>query len=66
MSHELTQTNGKTEFAYLESDGLPRHGLGTAMPDGAPLHTEYEMRQAIEPLQKRISFLEAQLEKEKP
>ena len=37
MSHELTQTNGKTEFAYLESDGLPWHGLGTPMPDGAPL-----------------------------
>jgi hypothetical protein len=32
---------------------------------GHYMHTEYEMRQAIEPLQKRISFLEAQLEKGK-
>jgi hypothetical protein len=32
---------------------------------GHYMHTEYEMRQAIDPLQKRISFLEAQLEKGK-
>jgi len=34
MSHELTQTNGVTEFAYLASDGAPWHGLGKAMDDG--------------------------------
>lgn len=39
MSHELT-TNAITkqvEFAYLQSDGLPWHGLGQAMPDGASI-----------------------------
>lgn len=35
--HELTQTNGQIEFAYLQSDGAPWHGLGQAMPDGAPI-----------------------------
>lgn len=34
MSHELTQTNGMTEFAYLLSDGAPWHGLGQGMADG--------------------------------
>lgn len=32
MSHALTTTNGQVEFAYRESDGLPWHGLGQAMP----------------------------------
>ena len=36
MSHELTTTtNGKVEFAYRKADGLPWHGLGQAMEDGA-------------------------------
>lgn len=37
MSHELTETNGQIEFAYLESDGAPWHGLGQGMANGAPL-----------------------------
>lgn len=35
MSHELTtRKNGQVEFAYLERDGMPWHGLGTAMQPG--------------------------------
>ena len=37
MSHELTNTNGQIEFAYLESDGAPWHGLGQGMADGATI-----------------------------
>ena len=37
MSHALTTTNGQVEFAYRESDGLPWHGLGQAMPDDATI-----------------------------
>jgi phage/plasmid-like protein (TIGR03299 family) len=37
MSHALTTTNGQVEFAYRESDGLPWHGLGQAMPDEATI-----------------------------
>jgi len=38
MSHELTQrADGTVEFAYLQSDGLPWHGLGQAMNDGASI-----------------------------
>lgn len=38
MSHELTtRKNGQVEFAYLERDGLPWHGLGTAMIPGQSL-----------------------------
>lgn len=33
--HELTtRANGQVEFAYLERDGMPWHGLGTAMQPG--------------------------------
>lgn len=31
MSHELTTTDGRVEFAYLEADGTPWHGLGQPM-----------------------------------
>lgn len=37
MAHLLTQTNGTVEFAYRETDGLPWHGLGQAMQDGASI-----------------------------
>lgn len=38
MSHELTiNQDGQVEFAYLERDGLPWHGLGQAMPMGASI-----------------------------
>lgn len=38
MAHELTTNqDGQVEFAYLERDGLPWHGLGQAMPDGASI-----------------------------
>ncbi len=38
MSHELTQrADGTVEFAYLKSDGLPWHGLGQPMEDGASI-----------------------------
>lgn len=38
MAHELTiNQDGQVEFAYLERDGLPWHGLGQAMPDGASI-----------------------------
>lgn len=38
MSHELTQrADGTVEFAYLKADGLPWHGLGQAMEDGASI-----------------------------
>jgi phage/plasmid-like protein (TIGR03299 family) len=38
MSHELTtRKNGQVEFAYLERDGMPWHGLGTAMIPGQSL-----------------------------
>lgn len=38
MSHELTtRKNGQVEFAYLERDGMPWHGLGTAMLPGQSL-----------------------------
>ena len=37
MAHELTTTNGQVEFAYLESDGLPWHGLGQALSDNATI-----------------------------
>jgi len=36
MAHELTTNQaGQVEFAYLEQDGLPWHGLGQPMPVGA-------------------------------
>lgn len=35
MSHELTQTNGKIEFAYAEGSETPWHGLGQVVPAGA-------------------------------
>lgn len=35
MSHELTiRANGQVEFAYLQSDGAPWHGLGNPMQAG--------------------------------
>lgn len=35
MSHELTtRKNGQVEFAYLQADGAPWHGLGNPMQDG--------------------------------
>lgn len=35
MSHELTiRENGQVEFAYLQSDGAPWHGLGNPMQAG--------------------------------
>ena len=38
MAHELTiNQDGQVEFAYLERDGLPWHGLGQAMPEGASI-----------------------------
>lgn len=39
MSHELTTnaTTGQVEFAYRESDGMPWHGLGQALPDNATI-----------------------------
>ena len=38
MAHELSiNQDGQVEFAYLERDGLPWHGLGQAMPDGASI-----------------------------
>ncbi len=38
MAHELTTNqDGQVEFAYLERDGLPWHGLGQAMPVGASI-----------------------------
>lgn len=37
MSHELTETKGQIEFAYLTSDGAPWHGLGQGMADGATI-----------------------------
>ena len=39
MSHELTTNTitGRVEFAYRESDGLPWHGLGQALPDTASI-----------------------------
>ena len=44
MSHELTtRKNGQVEFAYLERDGMPWHGLGTAMQPGQSID---EWRQA--------------------
>lgn len=36
MAHELTtHADGRVEFAYLQSDGEPWHGLGQALPDQA-------------------------------
>ena len=38
MAHELTiRENGQVEFAYLERDGLPWHGLGQPMKEGEEL-----------------------------
>jgi phage/plasmid-like protein (TIGR03299 family) len=38
MAHALsTNQDGQVEFAYLERDGLPWHGLGQAMPMGASI-----------------------------
>jgi phage/plasmid-like protein (TIGR03299 family) len=37
MSHELVAVNGIYEFAYLQSDGLPWHGLGQAVEDDQPI-----------------------------
>jgi phage/plasmid-like protein (TIGR03299 family) len=39
MSHELTTNSitNQVEFAYRESDGMPWHGLGQALPDGATI-----------------------------
>lgn len=38
MAHELTiRENGQVEFAYLEKDGLPWHGLGQPMQEGQSL-----------------------------
>lgn len=38
MAHELTTNQaGQVEFAYLEQDGLPWHGLGQPMPVGASI-----------------------------
>ena len=39
MSHELTinEITGQVEFAYRTSDGLPWHGLGQPMQDGASI-----------------------------
>lgn len=37
MSHELTTTNGKVEFAYAEGSDLPWHGLGQEVPAGASI-----------------------------
>ena len=38
MAHELSiNQDGQVEFAYLERDGLPWHGLGQAMPMGASI-----------------------------
>jgi phage/plasmid-like protein (TIGR03299 family) len=33
MAHELTETNGRVEFAYRADHGLPWHGLGQAVPE---------------------------------
>ena len=33
MSDEIDTSTGDAAFAYLESNGVPWHGLGTAMPD---------------------------------
>lgn len=38
MSHELTtHADGRVEFAFLQSDGEPWHGLGQPMQDGASI-----------------------------
>jgi len=38
MAHELSiNQDGQVEFAYLEQDGLPWHGLGQPMPMGASI-----------------------------
>jgi phage/plasmid-like protein (TIGR03299 family) len=38
MAHALSiHQNGQVEFAYLEQDGLPWHGLGQPMPVGASI-----------------------------
>jgi phage/plasmid-like protein (TIGR03299 family) len=38
MSHELTtHADGRVEFAYLQSDGTPWHGLGQPMADDASI-----------------------------
>lgn len=37
MSHELTTTNGKVEFAYAAGSDLPWHGLGQEVPAGASI-----------------------------
>ena len=38
MAHELTtHADGRVEFAYLQSDGEPWHGLGQALPDQASI-----------------------------
>lgn len=40
MSHELTtHADGRVEFAFLQSDGAPWHGLGQALPDNADIDT---------------------------
>lgn len=37
MAHEIAFINGRAQMAYLEQEGLPWHGLGTALPEGLPL-----------------------------
>ncbi len=37
MSHELTQTNGRIEFAYAKGSALPWHGLGQEVPENATI-----------------------------
>lgn len=40
MSHELTtHKDGAVEFAYRAADGMPWHGLGQEVPDGATIET---------------------------
>lgn len=37
MSHELTVTNARVEFAYAQGSDLPWHGLGQEVPNGASI-----------------------------
>ena len=52
MAHELTTNQqGQVEFAYLEQDGLPWHGLGQPMPVGASIESaadEPELKEVYE------------------
>lgn len=37
MSHELTQTAGRIEFAYAQGSEMPWHGLGQEVPENATI-----------------------------